>query len=86
EDRHDLEKQWDAAYDEVYQLDPEDYPDEGVYIKAYLPVTSFLGETVEEIKQAVNNLLLYDIDIGQNRVTISEVNEEESATAWKKYY
>lgn len=86
EDRHDLEKQWDAAYDEVYQLDPEDYPDEGVYIKAYLPVTSFLGETVEEIKQAVNNLLLYDIDIGQNRVTISEVNEEEWATAWKKYY
>src|SRR5690606_36855493 len=55
-------------------------------IKAYLPVNSFLAETVEEIKQAINNLVLYNIDLGPNKVTISEVNEEEWATAWKKYY
>ncbi|TCP32336.1 ribosomal protein L11 methyltransferase [Scopulibacillus darangshiensis] len=86
EDPEDLQKDWPTDLGEVYELDPADYPVEGVYIKAYLPVNSFLGETVEEIKQGINNLLLHDIDLGHNTITISEVNEEEWATAWKKYY
>ncbi|SDY51445.1 ribosomal protein L11 methyltransferase [Evansella caseinilytica] len=86
EDPDDLIKLWDTQYGEVYQLSPDDYPDEGVYVKAYLPVNSFLGETVDAIKEAINQLLMYDIDIGYNTVTVSEVNEEEWATAWKKYY
>ncbi|MGG6431180.1 50S ribosomal protein L11 methyltransferase [Anoxybacillus sp. D401a] len=86
EDPFELTKEREATYGEIYQLNPDDYPEEGVIIKAYLPVNSFLGETVEEIKQAINNLMLYNIDIGRNKITISEVNEEEWATAWKKYY
>lgn len=86
EDRNDLVKEWDTDFGEVYQLNPDDYPEEGVLMKAYLPVNSFLGETVEEIKEAVNGLMLYDIELGRNTITISEVNEEEWATAWKKYY
>ncbi|GAE91141.1 ribosomal protein L11 methyltransferase [Gracilibacillus boraciitolerans JCM 21714] len=86
EDRQELEKDRDTPYGEIYDLNPENYSEEGVRLKAYLPVNSFLGETVSEIKQAINNLLIYDIDIGANRITLSEVNEEEWATAWKKYY
>ncbi|WAA11508.1 50S ribosomal protein L11 methyltransferase [Fervidibacillus halotolerans] len=86
EDSFERMKVRENQYGEIYELNPEDYPEEGVIIKAYLPVTSFLGETVEEIKTAINNLILYDIDLGKNKVTISEVNEEEWATAWKKYY
>lgn len=86
EDSQDLVKQHDSLYGEVYDLNPDDYPEEGVYIKAYLPMNSFLGETVEEIKQAINNLILYDIDLGKNHITMSEVNEQDWATAWKKYY
>jgi ribosomal protein L11 methyltransferase len=86
EDPFDLTKERDTSFGEIYQLNPDDYPEEGVIIKAYLPVNSFLGETVKEIKQAINNLMLYDIDLGKNSITISEVNEEEWATAWKKYY
>ncbi|MFD2679933.1 50S ribosomal protein L11 methyltransferase [Bacillus seohaeanensis] len=86
EDPFDLVKERENVFGEIYQLNPGDYPEEGVVIKAYLPVNSFLGETVEEIKQAINNLVIYDIDIGLNKVEISEVNEEEWATAWKKYY
>ncbi|WP_411953482.1 50S ribosomal protein L11 methyltransferase [Alkalibacillus sp. S2W] len=86
EDRNDLNKDWSTMYGTIYELDPDNYPEEGVYIKAYLPVNSFLGETVDEIKQAVSNLVTFDIDIGHNHVTISEINEEEWATAWKKYY
>ncbi|WP_145997286.1 50S ribosomal protein L11 methyltransferase [Salirhabdus sp. Marseille-P4669] len=86
QDPMDLIKEFDSKYGEIFELDPNDYPEEGVYVVAYLPVNSFLGETVEEIKQAINGLIAYDIDIGKNNITISEVNEEEWATAWKKYY
>ena len=86
EDSQDLIKERTTEFGEMYELDPTDYPEEGILLKAYLPLNSFLGETVEEIKQAINNLLLYDIDLGSNHITLSEVNEEEWATAWKKYY
>jgi ribosomal protein L11 methyltransferase len=86
EDPFELTKERQDQFGEIYQLSPDDYPEEGVIVKAYLPVNSFLGETVEAIKESINNLIIYNIDIGINKVTISEVHEEEWATAWKKYY
>lgn len=86
EDPFELIKEREDQFGEIYQLDPNDYPEEGVIVKAYIPVNSFLGETVDAIKESINNLIIHDIDIGLNKVTISEVNEEEWATAWKKYY
>ncbi|AZU63384.1 50S ribosomal protein L11 methyltransferase [Neobacillus mesonae] len=86
EDPFELTKEREDQFGEIYQLNPGDYPEEGVIVKAYLPVNSFLGETVDAIKDSINNLIIYNIDIGLNKVTISEVNEEEWATAWKKYY
>ncbi|NCU17462.1 50S ribosomal protein L11 methyltransferase [Pallidibacillus pasinlerensis] len=86
EDSFDLNKEHPEQYGEMYELNADDFPEEGVIVKAYLPVNSFLGETVEQIKSAINNLMSFNIDIGKNKVTISEVQEEEWATAWKKYY
>lgn len=86
EDPLELVKERKDQFGEIYQLNPQDYPEEGVMVKAYLQVNSFLGETVDAIKEAVNNLILFNIDIGKNSVSVSEVNEEEWATAWKKYY
>ena len=86
EDPKDLIKEWGDRFGEIYQLSPDDYPEEGVMIKAYFPVNSFLAETIEEIKASINGLLLYDIDLGHNKVQLAEVHEEEWATAWKKYY
>lgn len=86
EDPLELVKERENVFGEIYHLNPDDYPDDGVLIKAYLPVNSFLGETVDAIKESINNLLQFEIDLGKNVVSISEVNEEEWATAWKKYY
>ncbi|MFA9558789.1 50S ribosomal protein L11 methyltransferase [Evansella sp. AB-rgal1] len=86
EDPQDLVKEWDTSFGEVYQLNPDDYPEEGVFVKAYLPENSFFAEAVDAIKESINQLRTYDIEIGKNIVSISEVNEEEWATAWKKYY
>jgi ribosomal protein L11 methyltransferase len=86
EDPFDLTKEREQVFGEIYQLNPDDYPEVGVIVKAYLPVNSFLGETIDQIKESVNNLMTFDIDLGKNVFSISEVNEEDWATAWKKYY
>lgn len=86
EDSEMLDRDWESPFGEVYQLSPEDFPEEGVIIKAYLPMNSYLMETVEEIKMAINNLLTYDINIGSIKVSISEIHEEDWSSAWKKYY
>lgn len=85
EDPSDL-KNKKTKLGEIYELNPDDYPAEGVYVKAYLPMNSFLGETVDGIKQTVTNLKEFGIDIGLNEVTIHEIHEEDWATSWKKYY
>lgn len=41
EDPLDLVKERENVYGEIYQLDPNDYPEEGVIVKAYLPMNSF---------------------------------------------
>jgi ribosomal protein L11 methyltransferase len=86
EDSGELMKERIDQFGEIYALNPSDFPKNGVIVKAYLSATSFLAETVEEIKAAITNLINYDINIGENLLSISEVNEEDWATAWKKYY
>ncbi|UOR12264.1 50S ribosomal protein L11 methyltransferase [Halobacillus amylolyticus] len=85
EDPQDMIKEV-TGLGEVYELNPEDYPEEGVFVKAYLPVNSFLSESVDAVKQSVSQLKVFDIDIGRNEVTLTEIQEEDWATAWKKYY
>ncbi|MFV9511013.1 50S ribosomal protein L11 methyltransferase [Tepidibacillus sp. LV47] len=86
EDQEVLHRDWESPYGEVYELSPEDFPEEGVYVKAYFPMNSYLMETVEQIKSAIKNLSMYDIDIGKGEVSITEVEEEDWASGWKKYY
>ena len=73
-------------YGEIVELDRNDYPSEGVIVKAYLPVNSFLIETMKEIEQSIEALPSYGLDIGINEIKTSEVDDEDWATAWKKYY
>lgn len=86
EDPKDLEREWDTSFGEVYALNPADYPTEGIMLKAYLPVNSSLTDSVDQIKENINSLLVHDIDIGLNQITLTEVNEDDWANAWKKYY
>lgn len=86
EDSAEYAKPREDQYGEIYALNEDDFPKEGVIVKAYLSESSFLNETVEEIKAAITNLTKFNIDIGENVVSIVEVNEEDWATAWKQYY
>lgn len=86
EDKADLLRERESNFGEIFALSASDYPEEGVLLKAYLPENSFISETVAEIKQAVSQLTNFQIDIGPNKFILSEVDEEDWATAWKKYY
>ncbi len=86
EDSKELTKERIDQFGEIYALNPDDFPKNGVVVKAYLSATSFLAETVEEIKLAISNLVNFDINIGENILTLCEVDEEDWATAWKQYY
>ncbi|HJF30796.1 MAG TPA: 50S ribosomal protein L11 methyltransferase [Sporosarcina psychrophila] len=73
-------------YGEIWALDKNDFPTDGVILKAYLPVNSFLIETMKDIDQSINGLAEFGINAGQNVIQTNEVDEEDWATAWKKYY
>lgn len=86
EDSIDFDKERADQFGEIYALKQEDFPMQGVIIKAYLSESSFIAETVEGIRLSIDALKDFNIDIGDNTVTMAEVNEEDWATAWKQYY
>jgi len=85
EDPADLEKKREAPFGEIYELNPDDFPKEGVRIKAYIPETEDLEELLNEVKQRINRLASFH-DLGKNLITVKDVREEDWETAWKKYY
>ncbi|SOC36340.1 ribosomal protein L11 methyltransferase [Ureibacillus acetophenoni] len=86
EDSTEVKKERVDQFGEIYDLNPNDYPTAGVVVKAYLPASSFIAETVEEIKLALANLKNFDINIGDEMLQTALVDEEDWATAWKQYY
>lgn len=87
EDPEVLHREWDTPFGEIYQLSPDDFPDEGVFVKAYLPVdSSRLDTTLETIREQLSRLESYGLDIGKGTIAVNDVHEDEWAHAWKKYY
>lgn len=86
EDSAEFAKPREDQFGEIYALNKADFPEDGVIVKAYLAESSFINETVKEITLSITNLRNYNIDVGNNVVSICEVNEEDWATAWKQYY
>ncbi len=87
EDPEVLYRNWDTPFGEIYQLSPDDFPTEGVFVKAYLPADSAsLGSLLEELKEQLLVLTSYGLDVGKGTVAVNDVHEDEWAHAWKKYY
>ncbi|BDP74782.1 ribosomal protein L11 methyltransferase [Enterococcus faecium] len=86
EDSLDVEHFQSAKYGEI--LDKNDFTSlkEGALVMAYFPETTFLPEILPFIKDRITQLPEFGLAIGKNKVTVSEVEESNWATAWKKYY
>ncbi|GAA0747355.1 50S ribosomal protein L11 methyltransferase [Clostridium oceanicum] len=55
-------------------------------IKGYYKENDDFEKTIKYIKESVENLGEFGIDKGEGIVTVAEVNEEDWANNWKKYY
>lgn len=86
EDSAEPDRTREDRFGEIYELDKDDYPSEGVIVKAYLPINSFLIETMKDIERLIAELPNYGLNVGRNEIKTSEVDDEDWATAWKKYY
>ena len=53
---------------------------------AYLPVDQQLTGKIESIKQLLAALADYELDPGRGEIALSEIEDENWATAWKAYY
>lgn len=86
EDQHDLETLWDTSFGEIYELNPEDYPQYGVHVKGYLPVDEHLEKKLNAIRAAIDQLHGFDIDFGEKTIKVTKMNDEDWSSAWKRYY
>ncbi|ARJ40295.1 ribosomal protein L11 methyltransferase [Sporosarcina ureae] len=86
EDSEEPGKERVDQYGEIYALDKGDFPIEGVIIKAYLPVTSFINETVENLELEIEGLRQFSLNPGRFTIGITEVDEEDWANSWKQYF
>lgn len=86
EDALDVENFKSDQYGEI--LNKEDFTSltEVALVMAYFPETIFLPEILPFIKDRVAQLPEFGLAIGKNIITVSEVEESNWATAWKKYY
>lgn len=86
EDAADFFKERTNQFGEIYELAREDYPEEGVIIKAYFLKTTAFLKMLPELENSIRNLATFDIPLGNLAFHVNDVSDEDWATAWKKYY
>lgn len=75
------EKSWDYVEEELVKLLGED-----TKVKGYFLADEFSDAKLAAIEASVAKLTEFGLDKGKGIVTTREVNDEDWATAWKKYY
>ncbi len=86
EDSKDLENFHGDSFGEVIDAEMISSLNEGAYVKAYFPETIFVPEILPAIKERITELPDFGLSVGKNEVVVTEVEEKNWATAWKKYY
>jgi ribosomal protein L11 methyltransferase len=88
EDPEVLHRAWENRYGELIELSPDDYPEEGVRIKAYLSELEIKDREsfVQKVKEGLEYLKDSGLNIAPGTVTANTVSEDDWADEWKKYY
>lgn len=74
-------KSWDYVEEELIKLMGDD-----TRVKGYFPAEEFSEDKLNIIRRRVDKLEEFGLDKGKGIVTTREVNDEDWANAWKKYY
>lgn len=86
EDALDLTNFVEGDFGEMIDRDNFEHIREGAIVMAYFPETTFLPELLPTIKERIAKLPEYGLAIGENKMEMTEVADDDWATAWKKYY
>ncbi|HLR64509.1 MAG TPA: 50S ribosomal protein L11 methyltransferase [Pseudogracilibacillus sp.] len=71
---------------ERYELNPNKYPAEGLYIKAYFLEDDEIDNIVEQVISELDRIESLDIDLGKKEVTLEKVSEIDWENEWKKFF
>lgn len=77
--KHDYD--WDFVEEEIFNSGYE-----GVIIKTYITEERDVSDDIKLIKEKIDGLKEFGIDIGEAIVELSQVDEEDWANEWKNYY
>ena len=84
EDSSDLNGEFGDRFGEIYELDPNDYPDRGVRVKAYFNELEYNTQLEETLKSEVSQLQTLNQSLYHYETqTIQEV---DWANEWKNYF
>lgn len=86
EDSTELHKQRESKFGEIYELNPDDYPSQGVNIKVYFPKDDHISEKLAVINKRIDQLKQLELDVGELTLSLQDVEEKDWETAWQKYY
>lgn len=75
------EYDWDFVEEEIFNSGYD-----GVIIKTYITEERDVTDDINIIKERINSLKEFGIDIGDAIVELSEVDEQDWANEWKNYY
>ncbi|WP_426422332.1 50S ribosomal protein L11 methyltransferase [Pediococcus acidilactici] len=80
-------KNYQASYpSELYELKDIPHITEGAIVSAYYPESTDVSKVVGQLKAKLNELPSFGLDVGPASVTTVDVQDDDWATAWKKYY
>ncbi|BCU52443.1 50S ribosomal protein L11 methyltransferase [Staphylococcus auricularis] len=84
EDSTDLEQDFEDRYGEVFELNRDDYPDEGVRIKAYFNEMKYTAAFKQQLLDNLNEIEQMD----QNLLKVEEqtLEEQDWENEWKNYF
>jgi len=86
EDPTDLAKETRENYGELYELDPNKYPKNGIRIKAYFADNETWKDKRIKIEQEINKLENIGVDLGLNEITVHIIQEADWENEWKQYF
>lgn len=84
EDSLELVKGRIETYGEIYELNPDDYPESDVRVKVYFSELDYSDAIINEIKGKINGL--QDVEVTRLEITTDEVQEEDWANEWKNHF
>lgn len=84
EDSLELVKGRIETYGEIYELNPDDYPESDVRVKVYFSELDYSDEIIDVIKEKINGL--QDVEVSRLEISTDEVQEEDWANEWKNHF